>query len=327
MNIFTTSQFTPSNNLNFQGYSRTLQMTIDKTLRKPNVCDADMLELSTSIKKATKSILTLNKFIGEGSHNTVYKITRKYAARIPLGVTINESELPDKAESVKGVFDSLHNYYGQVLFQLGKIQILRNIGKHMPAGVPEHFSKIFGQSAVNRYYKSRYLPRFSQITQASYNEFAKDIARLNEIKLGGHRFCLFDSINPNNIVACKGKLYLVDDINTLYDKSYGNTTAKLLEVFINKATKDYEAPDVGKKRSLVRKIFQKVVIAANLANLLHADSKEDLKNWERALKKCAYNVPVEEILNHLEKIQLSAPEERSILTKHYLNKLNVSNPL
>lgn len=330
MNILSTPQFNNYKNYqpNFQGNSRNLQSAIDSALRKNSLSDGDLLELSTKIKKAVSDVITPEKYIEEGSHNAVYKITRKYVARIPVGEDIDVKNLPEKPLFGKSVFKDLHNYFGEAVVKLGNFQILKNVGKHRPAGVPEHYSRLLGKCAVNKYYKEKYLPHFARITQNSYNELAKDIAKLNEIKLGPRQFCLFDSINPNNIVARNGKLYLVDEIDTLYDKSYGNTTAKLLEVFINRATKDYEAPDAGDKRKYVRNIFKKVVIAADNANLLHADTREDYALWEKALKKCKFNIPASEILNKLDTLQyrVKDPRERVTLIKNYLNRLCINNP-
>ena len=240
MNILSTPQFKNYNNYqpNFQGNSRNLQCAIDNALRKSSLTDGDMLELSSKIKKAVDDVLIPERYIEEGSHNAVYKITKKYVARVPLGKNINSQDLPEKPHFGQDLFKSLYNYFGEAIVSLGDFQILKNVGRHIPAGVPEHFAQKVGKGGVNRYYREKYLPRFAKITQGSYNEFVQDIARLNEIKLGPRRYCLFDSINPNNIVVHAGKLYLVDEINTMYDKSYANTTAKLLEVFLVRATKD-----------------------------------------------------------------------------------------
>lgn len=330
MNILSTPQFNNYNNYqpNFQGSSRVLQSAIDSALRKKTLSDGDMLELSGKIKKAVFDVITPEKYIGEGSHNAVYKITRKYAARIPVGEKINPNELPERPVFGQGLFGNLHNYFGEAIITLGKFQILKNVGRHFPAGVPEYYARLFGRGLVNKYYKEKYLPHFARITQGSYNELAQDIAKLNEIKLGPRRYCLFDSINPNNIVSRSGKLFLVDEIDTTCDKSYANTTAKLLEVFITRATKDYEAPDAGNKRKYVRTIFKKILIAADKANLIHADSKEDYALWEKALAKCKFNIPASEILNKLDSIQYNVkdPNERKTLIKNYFNRLCLDNP-
>ena len=164
----------------------------------------------------------------------------------------------------------------------------------MPAGIPEHLSKTMSEHQQKKYYIEKYLPKFASISQYNYNQIARDLAILNEMRFGPRSFGLFDSLNPNNIVYGKKSLLLVDEIETLCDKPYANTTAKLLEVFINRATKDREAPDAGEKVKLVRKIFKKTLIAGMYADLLHADSKEDCRNWEIALRKCQIKTPLKD---------------------------------
>lgn len=334
MNILSTPNLFLNNKTNsqptsFQGNSRNLQKAIDEALRKQTLTDCDKLELSNRIKAAVGDVLTPNKFIGEGSHNAVYKITRKYVMRIPIGEKINPEELPDMPIIVSRIFKGLNNYFGEAIFKLGKIQILPNVGIHIPAGIPEHFSKNNQKCSAHKYYKEKYLPHFAKISQASYNELANDIAKLNEIKCGPRSYCLFDSINPNNIVSRAGRLFLVDEIDTLCDKSYSNTTAKLLEVFINRATKDSESPSVGNSIKFVRQIFKKVVIAADNASLLHADSKEDFANWQKALNKCKIHNNATDVIYKLEHIHETTknPSERIKLIQTYINKLFAENPM
>ncbi len=318
----------PAQNLTFQGHSRRLQCSIDSALRRKNLSQEDEKILVNNIKKAIKSIIRPDKFIEEGSHNSVYKITRKYVARIPNNTEIKPEELPDNLNFGKSLFSKLHNYYGEAIASLGKFQILKNVGFHKPAGVPEHIIKFLSRGQINKYYTKKYLPTFANIPQSSYDELAQDISKLNEIKLGPRQFCLFDSLNPNNIVLHNGKLFLVDEIDTNYDKSYGNTTAKLFEVFINRASKDFESPDAKNKTKLVRKIFKKIILASSKADLLHADTKEDFANWQKALKKCKIKDDANDVLNSISQIEYGlAKEDRADKINYYLNQLFINNPL
>ena len=143
------------------------------------------------------------------------------------------------------------------------------------------------------------------------------------MKFGPRSYGIFDSINPNNIVTSKGKLKLVDEINTLYDKPYGNTTAKLLEVFINRASANVEAPDAGEKIKYVRKIFKKTVLSGLYAGLIHADDKIDYRNWEIALKKCNINDEPYKVIQTLESIEAMpiTKEEKMNKAGKYLQSL------
>lgn len=315
----------------FQGSCRNLQTVLDRTLVKKVITDEDKILLAKSIKCAFGDVLTQDKFIEEGSHNAVYKITRKYAARVPIDVkSYAENKLSDGPQNIKigqGVFKKLKNYFGEALVEFGKFQILKNVGAHFPAGVPEHIVKNLSRNKLDKYYIYSYLPRFAKIPQSSYDELAKDLAALNEIILGPRQYCVFDSLNPNNIVARCGRLFLVDEIERLADRSYGNTTAKLFEVFINRASKDFESPFAGNNVKFVRKIFKKVTLASTRANLLHADTKEDFKNWEKALDRCMIKNDAGYVLNTLEQFERLDKETRIAKTSAFIDKLFVDNKL
>ncbi len=316
-------------NQNFQGNSRRLQCSIDKALLKKSLSETEQDVFVKEISDALETILVPPKFIEEGSHNAVYKITHKYAARVPLGYTPNDFNKNDLLKLGRGIFAKLQNYFGEAVLEIGKLQILPNVGKHIPAGIPEHLTKFLGKNKINQYYINTYLPTFAKLPQDSYNSLIQDIEKLNEIKLGPHQYCLFDYLNPNNIVTRSGKLYLVDEIDTLQDKSYMNTTAKLLNVFINRASRNQEAPFAGENIKFVRKIFKKVLIASANVNMLPANSKEDIEIWQRALKKCNINTNVYEILDNIENIsaKYNIREERINASKIYLDKLFNENPL
>lgn len=75
----------------------------------------------------------------------MYKITTKYAARVPVNTQITPSTLGEGFEWGKGIFSRMRNYYGEPILQAGKFQILHNIGFQMPAGIPEHLSKTMSE--------------------------------------------------------------------------------------------------------------------------------------------------------------------------------------
>lgn len=312
----------------FKGRSRELEKVLDNVVGKPEISEKEKNLIIEKIKNALQDILIPSRFIEEGTHNAVYKITTKYAARVPVNTQITPSTLGEGFEWGKGIFSRMRNYYGEPILQAGKFQILHNIGFQMPAGIPEHLSKTMSEHQQKKYYIEKYLPKFASISQYNYNQIARDLAILNEMRFGPRSFGLFDSLNPNNIVYGKKSLLLVDEIETLCDKPYANTTAKLLEVFINRATKDREAPDAGEKVKLVRKIFKKTLIAGMYADLLHADSKEDCRNWEIALRKCQIKTPLFEIINKMEQIGAMPfdMDEKITIARRYIDTLFSVNP-
>ena len=324
MNITLLSEQYPKSP-NFNGHSRQIQTQLDKILNTSNLPTVQKDEFISLLKKA--DITRREKFIEEGSHNAVYKITRKYAARVPIGWEKVKNDWTAKLSIGKQIFSNLKNYFGEPIVELDKFQILHNVGRHLPAGVPEHLSKSLSRNRMKKYYLNTYLKKFASIPQSSYDNFAQDMARLNDIKLGARRYCVFDYLNPNNVVLRKGKLYLVDEIDTNCDKSYANTSAKLLNVFINRLNRRFEAPNIpDNKTALVRKIFKKVVLASNKAGLLHADTKEDYAFWQTALKKCRIKEEPYNVLNTLEEIESRFPvEKRTEKINNYLNSLFFEN--
>lgn len=312
----------------FQGYSRNLQTSLDKILMKPQISMQDELILSDAIKKAYPKVIRPERFIEQGSHNSVFKITQKYAARIPNEMVNTAKSVAGKVCLGEGLFKSLTNYFGEAIIEFGHFQILKNLGNHKPAGVPEHISRNLSKSQIDYYYLTRYLPRFAHIPQSSYDDFAQNMAKLNEIKVGERQYCAFDSLNPNNVVLKKGKLYLVDEIDTHQNRPYANTTAKLLEVFLNRATYNQLSPIANDEQlKNVRRIFKKVLLAASNAKLLHADSEVDFKNWQLALERCHIKENAASVLNTLEMIEYQAKDDASCKHKvtAFINKLFVQN--
>lgn len=325
MNInyqYTSTYNTP----NFQGYSRRLQVNLDKVLIKKNLSLKDKNEIISDISKAVNGIISPEKFIGNGVHNAVYKITRKYVARVPLNFKAEDLNTKSELKIGRNIFSNLKGYFGEAVLQLGNFQILPNVGKHEPAGIPEHLTKYMTCNQLKKYYINKYLPNFANIPQASYNDLVEDIEKLNEIELGHHRYCLFDYLNPNNIVTRKKKLFLVDDIDN-NGRSYQNTTAKLFSVFIVLANRFSEAPDAGENTKYVRKIFKKLLIASGNVNMLPATSKDDFDLWKNALRKCKINTEPNEIINFIESTSQYDKPERIRLLNNYINKLFVNNPI
>lgn len=311
----------------FQGKSRELEKVLDSVINKPQINESEKNLLIKKIKAALQDILIDRRFIEEGSHNKIYKITKKYAARIPIGEKINAENIGDDLEWGENKFKALRNYFGEAIVKLGKFQILRNVSPQTPAGIPEHLAKKYSDGRKKGYYLNKYLPKFACVSQHSYNVLARDLAKLNEMKFGPRLFGLFDSLNPNNIVLHEGNLMLVDEIYTLCDRSYSNTTAKLLKVLINMATKDMESPEDSSKLKYVRKIFKKTVLAGVYSDLVHANSKEDYKNWEIALKKCHIDIEASDLIETLENFSRAErnPYRRMRLADDYLSKLTKLN--
>lgn len=329
MNIFGISANTYNNHWqqpSFQGHSRNLQSAIDSILIHKEITDTEKNFLIDRIKKALPTTLVPEKFLGLGTHKYVFSITRKYAARISDYKTKAE-DLGDNLQIGHSIFKNIANYFGEAIVELGDLQILKNIGKHTPAGIPEHKVPFMTLYEQKKYYLTKYLPKFAMIPQSAYDDLAKNISQINNVRLGERQFCVFDSLNPNNIVEKGSRFFIVDEMETLYDKPYGNTTAKLFEVLINRMHKSQDSPISKKHTKLYRKIFQKVILAVEKREILHAETKHDYQNWEKALQRCQIQNPAYTVIGALEQIHATYPEviERISKIKSYLNKLFVEN--
>ena len=86
---------TPSYNQKpaFKGRSREVEKILDKVAANPELKAAESEILIEKIKNALQDILRPTRFIGEGTHNAVFKITQKYAARVPLDANINKDNI------------------------------------------------------------------------------------------------------------------------------------------------------------------------------------------------------------------------------------------
>lgn len=331
MNI---SFLTPNFNQNrqqpaFQGYSRRLQNQLDNILIKKTLTSQDKLDLIEAIKKVIPTTLVSEKFIEKGSHASVYQITRKYAARVPNEVKINPDNVGNNLKIGENIFRNLNNYFGEAVVELGQFQILRNVGRHTTAGVPQHKAEKLSLSEIKKYYLEKYLPKFANLPQGSYDEIAADLNKVNSMKSDARTYYCIDAYNPNNIVAKSDRLFIVDEFDRLCDISYNNTTAKLLDIFINRATKDVEAPFAGDKVNLVRKIFKKIIISSEKHDLVQANSKEDYESWNKALKKCCINIEAYKVLNNLEGlfVQYKNIDERVQQVKNYLAQIFIANKI
>ena len=132
----------------FQGKSRELEKVLDSVINKPQINEDEKNLLIKKIKAALQDILIDRRFIEEGSHNKIYKITKKYAARIPIGEKINADNIGDNLEWGENKFKALRNYFGEAIVKLGKFQILRNISPQTPAGIPEHLAKKYSDGKI-----------------------------------------------------------------------------------------------------------------------------------------------------------------------------------
>lgn len=294
---------------------------IDNVLQKNCCTENEEKSLKMLIQRELYNIMSNKRLLGVGFHESVYRINDKYAAK----VNPNEfaSTVIDKDDSFlipDNSFKELKTYFGGILARFGNFNILRNLGEHIPAGVPENIEKLFAKE----YYRETYLPTFAKVPQESYNALLEDCTYLNKRhKEGKDFYChIFDYINPNNIVLKDDKLYWVDNIRS--DSAEQNATMRVLNMMLNKygiGAENIIFDGFGESRKYAKEIFDKVIIAGAAAKLSFRSSIDMFS--DRSLRNILQNLEIKcepakftEIIETINKIE--DKEQRVLATEKYL---------
>ena len=227
----------------------------------------DKINTNKFISKVKKTISEAYKprpndkyLLGEGCFSYVYKINDSYVIKVPKhGRFYNDMDELQISDEYK----DLATYAGNILVNCGKVQIMRNLGNHIPAGIP--FDSTIDSSYMTKavkYFQRRYLPAYSKVSQKSYNALARDLVSLNKrYDKTGYRH-IIDYFNPNNIVLNGDKLSIVDEIEIVENnKQVQNSMIELLNVLLGSCLK------YGKSLNDAKVIFKKVVKASMSENL------------------------------------------------------------
>lgn len=222
-------------------------------------------------------------------------------------------------------FDGLKTYYGATLAKSGNVEILRNASadkKAIPAGLVGEFAN---QSEKIQYYNEVYLQKYSSLPQSAYDNITADFKELNAISEEG-KFFTFDTINPNNFIAVEDKIFIVDKLDKTSQKE-GNTTAKMINVFINSLSHDTKAEfdvlSVGSRRN----IFKKCIIAGEKADLPYGRSTQERQDLNDALQLCDIQENFSEIQRTLMDYKRKYPDmqERTNKISEYLDELTMED--
>ena len=289
-------------------------------LGKPQITKADEDLFRRSFDYALSDIKSAKNILGEGFHETVYKIDDEFAAKLPM---FNSSlKIWDTNEHLtlsKKEYSDLKTYYGETIAQLGEVKILRNLGKHTPAGVSD-------EAAEMEYYFSKYIPQFAKVPQESFNDIAEDCARLNSRhEKGNYYYSVFDYMNPNNIVLKDDKLFWVDRIRTC--SKHPNTTTDLLNMLLCKYDCVTAIPEHSEgflnHLKEARMLFKKIVVAGASANL---PLKVNENSAEKVLQKLMTNLSIKKdyniVVNSLEKTsEINDKNIRVQATENFIDSL------
>ena len=294
---------------------------------KTKIDAEDEITLKRLLIKAFDELITPERFLGGGFFGEVYSVDKDLAAKISKGVLDSHEFLQGGIKLGKRVFAGLKTYYGEALGQIGRIEILRNLGEHIPAGIPsKEMKKMNSLEECEKYYQEKYLPVFAKVPQESYDTLIKDIAALNGMKYSKDEYYVFDSRNPGNIVLSGGKLLLTDGMDTI-NLPECNTVGKVLEAMLYKLTSSRMILDYGNHVEDAREILCKIITASEKADLPYDTRLSDENIWKCVLLNCNINMKADSFIQGLEFIRGRNPDLKKRLPKieQYLDNVFKNN--
>ena len=258
------------------------------------------------IDKALPQILTPENFLNKGRDSKVYRISDNFVAKVKRGKTPNNAihfyNTTDKPDSI---FYNLKSYYGEPLIKIGNVEILKNAtptSNFVSCGAKLNNKLKVSTKSIEEYEKD-VLPLCASLPQESYDNFAKDLARLNNYSTIGatnplkskHYIRLFglkpsvltiqryhytpDVINPNNILIADNQFKIVDKLEAVPVKN-PNTIYTMLNPLLIKLGPEVEAKPNPELANLRNRIFKKTLIASEKAALpLDTPLKEGFTEW------------------------------------------------
>lgn len=264
----------------FHGLRSSFTEEFDTFVKKPITSDNKTLVQKLQDVIAEK-LADKKSFIHCGENGMVIKIDEYWVFKVEHG------KIP-KIENItlhhNPKLESLKTYYGEAVAKSGNIEILRNASgekKAIPAGLMGTFGS---ESEKIKYYNDVYLKKYSSLPQKAFDDVAADFKSLNEINENGH-FYSFDTINPNNFIAVNDKIMIVDKLDKTTQRD-SNTTAKMINVFINSMSHDTKAEfdlmAMGGRRNLLKKCL----IAGEKAELPYGRTPEEREYLNDALRLC-----------------------------------------
>ena len=287
----------------FQSASGDFGKAVGDVFQKETISETARNNLIDKLRLAIKEIIKPKNFMGRGFNGTVYQIDKNFAMKIKnyAKPSLETSDLVIKKG--KNIFKNLKTYYGEEVLQIGDLKILRNLGKHTPAGVPpEKLKDLKSLEEIYKYYQKEYLPLFAKVPQKSYDAVAEDFARLNKMKYSACEYCTFDSKNPGNILLAGDELKLTDEINSI-NMSETNSVGKLMELMLYKISSLDSIRSYGDNTEEAKQILRKILIASEKANLPYDTRERDRVVWDGVFKNAEINEDVDDFIQNLEIIR------------------------
>lgn len=299
----------------FKGVVEDFGVAAKDVFTKTKIDKKDEETLFDLLAKSYNELIKPERFLGSGFWGEVYAIDNNLAAKISRSAIDAKNFLFGDLKPGKNIFKDLKTYYGESLGQIGQFEILKNVGAHIPAGVPSKEVKNMNSiEECEEYYRNKYLPLFAKVPQESYDNLISDIAKLNKMKFSKDEYYIFDSRNPGNIVLVGDKLFLIDGMDTVNHPDY-NTVGKLLEVMLYKLTTHRTIIEYGNSVKEGREILKKIILASEKANLPYDTRMSDENIWKQVLFNCNINMNTDDFIQNLEIIRGKNPDIKKRLPK------------
>lgn len=311
-------RITPVNRINavsapqapaFHGAVEDFGKHIGDTFCKTNILPEEKSSLLKEFKKVVYDIINSGRELGRGFHGIVYKIDDNFVLKVHRVM----SKAPQDTNIVEiqgSKFKNLETYYGEPIGNFGDAKILRNLGEHMPAAVP---NKILDETKkdidIEKYYQTVYLPAFAQVPQESYDAVARDFARLNKMPTDNDRYFSFDSVNPTNIVLSKNRLFLTDEIGESISPDT-NSTGKLLDILLFRTTVLKRISNYGNNVRDAYEIFKKIIIASEKADLPHSTLAKDHFAWFCVMRNLGLKMNSDDFVKALSNLRNLYPDTK-----------------
>lgn len=307
----------------FKGTVEDFGKAAKEIFAKTKIDEKDELILTNLLKKSQEELLNPDRFLGNGFWGKVYRIDDNFVAKIGRNINNITDVISEKFKIGKNIFKDLSTYYGEPIGAIGRVQILKNVGEHIPAGIPSKIVKQMDSlEDCEKYYQEKYLPLFAKVPQESYDKLIKDISKLNKMQYSKDEYYTFDSKNPGNIVLANDKLFLIDDIDTSYIPN-GNSVGKILESMLYNLVFAHKVLSYGNNVDDAREVLRKIIIASEKANLPYDTRTSDENIWKLVLLNCNICMKSDDFIQNLEIIRGRNPNlsKRIPLIENFIDKV------
>ncbi len=262
-------------------------------------------ELAADFEKIFAQKRNLKCKMGAGKYGTVFRIDDYFVFKKYHNY---EPKFKPAKVNTKTIYDGLRTYCGKVLARFGNIEIIRNATRDRRDFVQMARSS---QEGTRAYAHS--LREFCSLPQRAFDNLAQDFQKLNGI-FEGHRYCRFDTGNPNNFIKVGNSIKVVDDIDDICPCQNPNDIYAFLRVFIQKG---------GGARNK-KEIFKKCIMACEKYQLpIESAHKYLMKFMNEIFEHAGVKVSFDDFYKIIKNLRETCPNDKQRLAsvKEYLETI------